>query len=96
MGKTSKPLVIMVHDDIIANSEALSQLQQKGHTIIREGFSDDCDVEIGSKCWRIDPLLKLGDDSTIEESLERQLDMMLEGVRSIKYPKEKKHEQTKG
>ena len=85
-----KPLTICVHDDAIYNSPALQRFIQKGHKVVREGFSDDWDVEIGSKCWRIDPKLKLGNDSTEEESLERQLEMMEKGVRNIKYPKEKK------
>lgn len=90
-----KALIIMVHDDVIANSEAMKRFIDKGHMMIREGFSDDCDVEIGAKCWRIDPKLKLGEDSTEEESLERQLEMMEKGVRAIKYPKEKKDAETK-
>lgn len=89
-----KALIIMVHDDAIANSEAMKKFVAKGHIMIREGFSDECDVEIGAKCWRIDPKLKLGDDSTEEESLERQLEMMEKGVRAIKYPKEKPNAKT--
>jgi hypothetical protein len=33
--------------------------------------------------------MRLGDDSTEEESLERQLEMVEKGIRVIKYPKEK-------
>lgn len=89
-----KSLRIMCHDDNIFKSQALQKFIAKGHIVIQEGFSEDVDVEIGSKCWRIDPKLKLGDDSTEEESLERQLGMMEKGVRAIKYPKEKKDAQT--
>ena len=91
MGRISKPLTICVHDDVIFNSQALKRFIEKGHKVVREGFSDDWDVEIGSKCWRIDPNLKLGHDLTVEESLERQLEMMEKGVRAIKYPKETKN-----
>lgn len=90
-----KPVVFMVHDDAIANSQAMATLIEKGHTMIREGFSDECDVEIGSKCYRVDPKIRLGNDHTDEESLERQLEMVIEGVRAIKYPKEKTDAQTK-
>lgn len=85
-----KALTIMCHDDDIYNSEALKRFIEKGHKVIQEGFSSEVDVEIGRKCWRIDPLLKLGNDTTFEESLERQLEMMEKGVRAIKYPKEVK------
>jgi len=92
MGKTSKPLKLWI-DPVLGDFEVIQTIIGKGHEVVLAG---DADVMIGPKCWRIDPSLKLGDDSTVEGSLERQLDMMLEGVRSIKYPKEKKHEQTKG
>lgn len=91
MARTNpKPLVIMCNDDDIYNSEALKKFMDKGHTVVQEGLSDEVDVEIGSKCWRIDPRLRLGSDSTEEESLQRQLEMMEKGVRGIKFPKEKK------
>jgi len=91
MARTNiKPLVIMCHDDDIYTSEALKKFMDKGHTVVQDGFSDDVDVEIGHKCWRIDPRLRLGSDSTDEESLQRQLEMMEKGVRGIKFPKEKK------
>lgn len=82
-----KALLIMCHDDDIFNSQAMQRFIAKGHTVIREGWSDECDVVIGRTCWRIDPRLKLGDDKTEEESLERQLEMMEKGVRAVKYPK---------
>lgn len=95
MGRTSKPLCIGVQpgqmEDTLIFQEALKTFMDKGHivTFDREGFLI-CDVIIGPRCWRIDPKLKLGDDSTEEESLERQLEMMERGIRAIKYPKEKK------
>lgn len=98
MGKTSKPISILCMDKELFQSESIKQFIDKGHHISISPSSDiefesflltDYDVVIGPRCWRIDPRLKLGDDSTMEESLERQLEMMLEGVRLIKYPKEK-------
>lgn len=87
MGKTSKPLKLWI-DPTLGDYEAIKKIILKGHEVVLSG---DADVMIGPRCWRIDPLLKLGDDSTIEESLERQLEMMIAGVRNIKYPKEKKY-----
>ena len=81
MARTNpKPLSIMVHDDEIWNSQEFKDLLAKGHTAIQEGFSDEVDVEIGRKCWRIDPALG---------NLEKQLQMMVDGVRAVKYPKKK-------
>lgn len=86
----------MVMDEQIMKSAALDKFTKKGHNTYyqddkRVPFTDP-DVIIGPRCWRIDPQLKLGDDSTQEESLERQLEMMEKGVRMIKYPKGKKDE----
>lgn len=82
-----KPLTIVVTDiDMI---ESLASFSAKGHTVSYMDMTKyECDVIIGPGCWRIDPLLKLGDDKTVEESLERQLDMMEKGVRAIKYSKQ--------
>jgi hypothetical protein len=89
-----KQLDIFVTTRDLYDSEAISAFQQKGHIVWPPDASkpdamDVADVIIGPRCWRIDPLLKLGDDSTVEESLERQLEMMEKGVRAIKYPKKK-------
>lgn len=92
---SSKALCIGVQpsqmEDTIVFQEALKGFVAKGHTVVYEPSQFLlCDVIIGPRCWRIDPLLKLGDDKTEEESLERQLEMMEKGVRAIKYPKESK------
>lgn len=94
MGRNSKPLVMMCHDDDLFNSIPVQELIQKGHTVVQEGFSDEVDVEFGRKCHRIDPQLRLGDDISDEESLRRQLEMMIMGRRAIKYPKEKSDAKT--
>ena len=80
--------------DIPLDSPPLVRFKEKGHMVY--GYNSEVeralgyDVVIGPRCWRIDPLLKLGDDVMVEESLERQLEMMEKGIRNIKYPKEKK------
>jgi len=92
----SKALVIGVQpskvEDVLVFQNALKAFIDKGHIVIfdpKEFLL--CDVIIGPRCWRIDPKLKLGDDSTEEESLERQLEMMERGIRAIKYPKAKEN-----
>ena len=90
----SKALTILCLDDEIYNSPVTQRFIEKGHVVHR--FMEPgvvYDVIIGPRCWRIDPLIKLGDDYTVEESLERQLEIMEKGVRAIKYPKEKKDAQ---
>ena len=91
MGKNSKPLRIGVIG-IPLSYPAIQALMAKGHDIyeVISAIDSKTDVIIGPQCWRIDPRIKLGDD-TEEESLERQLEMMEKGVRAIKFPKEKKH-----
>lgn len=96
-----KALSIFVCSGIPIDSPPLVRLSEKGHYVKHETTgclpvldSHEYDVIIGPRCWRIDPKLKLGDDSTEEESLERQLEMMEKGVRAIKYPKEKKDAKT--
>lgn len=89
-----KTLTILCLDDAIFQSQVIQDWREKGHVIhdVKESGVVD-DVIIGPRCWRIDPHLKLGDDSTEEESLERQLEIMERGIRAIKYPKEKKDAQ---
>lgn len=93
MARTNpKPLIIGVID-IPIGDPTLMRFQEKGHQVydvVMVGILPGTDVIVGPMCWRIDPKLKLGDDSTEEESLERQLEMMEKGARAIKYPKEKK------
>jgi hypothetical protein len=90
VGKNSKPFTMYVvePDETIFQSAALKRFVDKGHALASD--KNEADVVIGPRCWRIDPQLKLGDDVSVEESLERQLELMERGVRNIKYPKEKK------
>lgn len=96
MARTNpKPLRISVTSRCLYESLPIQALKEKGHVVWYTSDDDPeegwtCDVIIGPRCWRIDPLLKLGDDDTVEESLERQLEMMEKGIRAIKYPKETK------
>lgn len=93
MPRTNPKLLNIGVIDIPLDTPALVAFAQKGHHVYELGSATERelgpgDVIIGPRCWRIDPLLKLGDDKTVEESLERQLDFMEKGVRAIKYPKE--------
>lgn len=86
----SKSLTILCMDDVIFNSEVIKKWVEKGHVVHR--FMEPgvvYDVIIGPRCWRIDPQLKLGQDTSVEESLGRQLEMMEKSIRNIKYPKVK-------
>jgi hypothetical protein len=92
-----KPLAIFVCAGIPIDSPSLIRFKEKGHEVKHETMSClpvldsfEYDVVIGPKCWRIDPRLRLGEDSTEEESLERQLELMEKGVRAVKFPKEVK------
>lgn len=86
MGKTKKPLTIATTDRTLHQSvEVVSELVEKGHTIVYVGEYDgagtqlhEADVVIGPRCWRIDPALG---------KLDAQLKLMLAGVRAVKYPK---------
>lgn len=96
MGRTSKPLTILVMDEKIWTSSVCDQLRDKGHHVhyVLDHLHDlatflpTVDVIIGDVCWRIDARLKLGDDATEEKSLLRQVEIMIKGVRAIKFPKE--------
>jgi hypothetical protein len=92
----SKVLLIGVID-IPLTDPTLVRFQEKGHQVYdmaSHGVLPGTDVIIGPRCWRIDPKLRLGVDVSDEESLERQLEMAEKGLRAIKYPKEKKDDQT--
>lgn len=56
MGKTSKPLSILIHPSI-ADWDEWQELRDKGHTIeVMESSTHD--VIFGPYCWRMEPLLK--------------------------------------
>jgi hypothetical protein len=74
MGKTAKPVTILVMDRALLESTEVQALRTKGHTV---AYCEDniYDVIIGPQCWRIEP--GLGD-------LEVLLEMVLKGVRAKK------------
>jgi hypothetical protein len=97
VGRTNPKALTIAVVGIPLGEPTLERFAEKGHTILHiedqecvETGVENMDVIIGPRCWRIDPQLKLGDDVTVEESLERQLEMMEKSIRNIKYPKEKK------
>lgn len=77
MGKTAKPLSILVMDDTLYGSNEIQALQTKGHTIHPGSAAGNAyDVIIGPQCWRVEH--GLGD-------LEVLLEMVLKGVRAKRY-----------
>ncbi len=80
MGKTAKPLVILVTNKALLESPEVQALREKGHTIAFCEFHTN-DVIIGPQCWRVDPSLG---------NLEAIFEMVLKGVRTVKYGKGKK------
>ena len=92
MARTNPKALTIGVIGIDIESPPIKRFNEKGHCVyeIVSAIDPSTDVIIGPKCWRIDPRLKLGDDSTEEESLERQLEMVEKGVRAIKFPKEVK------
>lgn len=76
MGKTAKPVSILVMDEALMQSDAIKALEAKGH-VVHPGMPTGnlYDVIIGPQCWRIEP--GLGD-------VEVLLEMVLKGVRAKK------------
>ena len=82
MGKSSKPLSILVTDYDLFMSPEMEDMKAKGHTVVYLSVEERAyDVIIGRKCWRILPHMG---------KLKAYLAMMLAGVRSVKYPKVEK------
>jgi hypothetical protein len=81
MRKNAKPLSIGLAAGIESDDPALLRLKEAGHQFYVADYDVvACDVIIGPRCWRIDSALG---------HLDKQLAMMIEGVRNIKYPKTK-------
>jgi hypothetical protein len=78
MGKTSKPLQLLVLDEDLYNSQAIQDLISKGHTVTYLAVPPH-DAVIGWKGWRI-----LRD----MDKLTTYVTLMVDGIRRIKYPKE--------
>lgn len=78
MGKTAKPVTILVMDETLFQTAEVQALKAKGHRVL-EAYEKwtvpEIDVIIGPQCWRIEP--GLGD-------LEVLLEMVLKGVRAKK------------
>jgi|SRR6187549_520527 len=89
-----KPLTIGVIG-LDMHQPVIQEFIAKGHTVEDVGLIPTMmtegppyyDVITGPLCRRTDPRLKLGDDSTPEDSLRRQWEMMEKGLRNEKYPK---------
>lgn len=62
---------------MLFQSTGLQAFIEKGHTVTQLA-PVEYDVIIGPQCWRIDPAM--GDT-------EKLLELMLKGVRAVKYPK---------
>lgn len=77
MGKTAKPVTILVMDEELYQHPAVQALKTKGHEVHERYAMTTAtyDVIIGPQCWRIEP--GLGD-------LEVLLEMVLKGVRAKK------------
>ena len=85
-----KPLTIGVIG-LDMHQPVIQEFLAKGHVVyeIVSALDPNTDIITGPLCRRTDPRLKLGDDSTPEDSLRRQWEMMEKGVRNEKYPKQK-------
>lgn len=86
MGKTQKPLTILVADELFDTPEVRT-LADKGHSVSRlsevghpssDADTETADLMLGPKCWRITP------------ELLPYLDLAIKSTRGVKYPKGKK------
>lgn len=83
MGKTAKPLSILVMDETLYQSPEVQALRAKGHQVhfVTEAMTIfQYDVVIGPQCWRVEH--GLGDLGAI-------LEMVLKGVRAKRYATKK-------
>jgi len=80
MGKTSKPLHILVSDDIF-EWEEITTLISQGHRIDPGNYPkelDTYDIILGPQCWRMD------------QDHREYLDLAISEARKVRYPKEGK------
>lgn len=84
MGKSPKPLSILVHPEL-ADTPEIRELSEKGHVIVVATHAltvglalHDFDIILGPNCWRMD------------KDLLKYLDVAIKSARGIKYPKGKK------
>ena len=78
MGKSPKPLRILVTDSTMLGWDELVRLQQQGHTVVGldwlrglEDFDPQFDIVIGPHCWRMDDNLRPFLDLAIKEARAR-------------------------
>lgn len=78
MGKSQKPLTILVHPDL-AQWPEIHELAEKGHTVYTEYPRDLTvpDLVLGPNCWRLDMAHK------------KYLPLAIAAGRKQRYPKEK-------
>ena len=74
MGKTNRPLRILVLPDLAAHPRIV-ELAEKGHTVTP--LEVEADVILGGRCWRMTP-----------ELADRYLDVALKEIRRVVYAKE--------
>ena len=77
MGKTPKPLTILVHPSLRHTPE-IEALVAKGHDIAEGCPLETYDLVFGPNCWRMLP------------ELLPYLDLAIKGARGVRYPKGKK------
>lgn len=78
MGKTPKPVSILIADPVLYDTPAIQALCQQGHIIHPPGeVLSQYDVVIGSNCYKIDPALG---------KLDGQIAVLLKALRAKKYP----------
>lgn len=79
MGKSSKPLRILLLNPEWVEWEEIKALQAQGHTIGMGGpeWIASWDLILGSQCWHF------------RDEMRPYLQMALEGAKRIRYPKKK-------
>ena len=80
MGKTPKPLTILVYPGLMEWAEIIA-LQEQGHKICKGQYMDDYDVILAPNAWRM------------TEDLRPDLDLAVKAARKAKYGKDKAKEE---
>lgn len=73
MGKTTKPLVILVHESLI-NLPEIQELSEKGHTVKVFEADPQPDILLGPTCWRM------------THALKKYVKMAVDEARKVRYP----------
>ena len=78
MARTSKPLRLLVHPDLLETIE-VQALIAKGHDVtVMQDIAVVYDLILGPNCWRIYP------------KLYKYIDMAVKAARLVRYPKKEK------